>query len=112
MAKLLDCARDILHIAVEMGEAFSDDIDFDEGDLYMFDQTWGSTALGFGGIGGQAMTTATTYVFVPKDLNRGYVYFGGRYAYDCPINNRFREDLRNHRMASVQESGRYIKEDK
>ena len=36
----------------------------DDYELHIFQQTWGSTALGFGGIGGQAMTTANTYVFL------------------------------------------------
>ena len=35
-------------------------------DIIMFDQTWGSTALGFPGVGGSAMTEATTYVLIPK----------------------------------------------
>lgn len=46
----------------------------------MFPQTWGSTSLGYGGIGGSAMTTAYTIV-----VSRGRehcVYFGcGRLAY-------------------------------
>lgn len=33
-----------------------------EFEFYMFPQAWGSTSLGFGGIGGQAMTSAYTTV--------------------------------------------------
>lgn len=33
--------------------------------LHDFDQTWASTALGFGGVGGSAMTTARTYQMSP-----------------------------------------------
>ena len=80
----------------------------EEFDVYDFDQLWGSTALGFGGVGGSAMTTARTYVLIPKDdKEKAYVYFGGGYAYTCPINDRFNEDIQKHRMASVAESGRY-----
>ena len=46
----------------------------------MFPQTWGSTALGFGGIGGQAMTPAYT-VIVQDGVGPAAVYFGGRLAY-------------------------------
>lgn len=76
-------------------------------DIYDFDQTWGSTALGFGGIGGSAMTTARTYVLIPMDEEKAYVYFGGRFAYQCGINDKFREDLRNRRMSDVMGSGKY-----
>ena len=34
--------------------------------IYDFDQTWASTALGFGGVGGSALTTARIYVLVPN----------------------------------------------
>ena len=48
-------------------------------DVVVFTQMWGSTALGFGGIGGAAMTTAPTIVFRLGDHYA--VYFGGRHAY-------------------------------
>lgn len=104
---LVKTARDILNISEHMRRQFYNDVNYDDGDLYMFDQTWASTALGFGGMGGSAMTKATTYVFVPRELATAYVYFDGQFAYECGINDRFREDIRNHRMASVMESGRY-----
>lgn len=48
----------------------------------MFPQVWSSTALGFGGIGGQAITSAYTVV-LQSDVGHGYcVYFGGRFAYN------------------------------
>jgi hypothetical protein len=47
----------------------------------MFPQTWSSTALGFGGVGGQAMTPAYT-VIIESDYCLGFcVYFNGRFAY-------------------------------
>lgn len=49
--------------------------------LRVFPQVWGSTALGFGGIGGQSMTSA--YTTVVEDAYDGFysVFFGERLAY-------------------------------
>jgi hypothetical protein len=46
----------------------------------MFAQTWSSTALGFGGLGGQAMTPAYTVV-VTGPSGHLAVYWAGRFAY-------------------------------
>lgn len=78
-----------------------------DGKLYDFDQMWASTALGFGGVGGSAMTWARTYVFIPKGIEEAYVFFGDRFAYKTTMNDRFWEDVKNCQMASVAESGRY-----
>ena len=88
----------------------------------VFPQTWGSTALGFPGCGGSAMTTAYTTVmnarFLPRlsSATNGEpefwgVYFGNKYAYmiDGEPTNEFFADLKNHNMASVQEAGKYHK---
>ena len=75
--------------------------------LYDFDQSWASTALGFGGVGGDAMTTARTYILIPKNEDVAYVYFGGRFAYETKMNDRFYEDMDKHDMASIKETGRY-----
>jgi len=45
----------------------------------MFVQGWGSTALGFGGVGGQAMTDA--YTIILECHGEYAVYFGGVFAY-------------------------------
>jgi hypothetical protein len=69
----------------------------------MFPQTWGSTALGFGGIGGQAVTSAYVCV-IQSNLVGGYaVYFSGRFAYmiDRP-NEKFIEDIERHRMVDAR----------
>ena len=89
--------RDILHRTKKLDHYY----------IYDFDQTWGSTALGFPGCGGSAITTARTYVLVPTERERAYVYFGGRFAYECGINDRFQKDLDKQDMASVVESTRY-----
>ena len=51
----------------------------------MFPQTWGSTALGFGGIGGAAMTPAYTVV-VTGPSNQVAVYWAGQHAYTIDMN--------------------------
>jgi hypothetical protein len=68
----------------------------------MFPQTWSSTALGFGGIGGQAFTSAYVCV-IESTLVGGYaVYFCGRLAYviNRP-NEKFWEDISLHRVVDA-----------
>ena len=78
----------------------------DELQVYHFPQTWGSTALGFGGVGGQAFTTA--YTTVVMDHIAAAVYFGGRLAYVIPeVNQAFMEDLARHGMAEKGCTGKY-----
>lgn len=77
--------------------------------VYIFEQTWGSTALGFGGMGGQAMTTANTIVLIPINNHQDcFVYFAGRFAYSVPYSDVFGEDVKNYRMASVNGMSKYI----
>lgn len=74
--------------------------------VYSFPQTWGSTALGFGGIGGAAMTTATTTVILYESC--GLVYFGQRKAYLIErINETFWNDVCKFNMAYCDESSKY-----
>ena len=81
---------------------------YPEIEMYMFPQMWGSTALGFGGFGGQAMTSA--YTTVVNDVAYGYygVFFGEKLAYlITEPNDKFFEDLKNQKMASVSECKKY-----
>lgn len=72
--------------------------------VYCFPQTWGSTALGFGGIGGAAMTTAYTVVVIGPQQD-ACVYFNGRLAYHVKVpNDTFAFDLGRHLMRSVREA--------
>lgn len=72
-----------------------------------FPQTWGSTALGFGGIGGAAVTTA--YTVVLKMNNYYAVFFSDSLAYTIQDPKpQFFEDMKNQRMASVSNSSAYI----
>ncbi len=74
--------------------------------VYQFPQGWGSTALGFGGIGGAAITSADTTVV--ESLNHCAVYFAGRLAYvvEAP-NQKFWEDVNSRSLAEVGKQGAY-----
>lgn len=61
----------------------------------MFPQTWGSTSLGFGGMGGAAMTPAYTVV-VTGPGNQLAVYWAGKHAYTIDLSRmteQQRQDL-------------------
>ena len=75
----------------------------------MFVQMWGSTALGFGGIGGAAMTES--YTVILRHENRWAICFGGRLAYciDKPNLENIHADLKAKSMASVCDARRYGK---
>lgn len=80
----------------------------DDVEVFHFPQTWSSTALGFGGMGGSSMTTAYTTVVLCG--RKSAVYFDGRLAYVLDIANRtFVEDLSSHNMAPVNECSKYKK---
>lgn len=83
----------------------------------MFPQMWGSTALGFGGLGGQAMTTAYTTVIECQSNGHYAVYFGssGRLAYLVPSLRQdgskfdlslFFHDIAERSLASLDEAQR------
>jgi hypothetical protein len=77
----------------------------------MFTQTWGSTALGHGGMGGAAMTTAYTIVLECRSTQEYLVYFGGTFCYKVSRKSKnlgiFLEDCKNHNLASKRESTKY-----
>jgi hypothetical protein len=77
----------------------------------MFPQTWGSTALGHGGMGGAAVTTAYTVVLECYHTQEFLVYFGSEMCYkvnrDSANFDIFIEDCKNHKLVSKRESSRY-----
>lgn len=110
--KLTQMAREILFIEEDL--PFRLDYNekphptIDDFELHTFEQIWGSTALGFGGIGGQAMTTARTYVFVSITCNQKcFVYFAGRFAYATDYSSVFIDDVRKGNMEPVARSKKY-----
>ena len=81
--------------------------------LRVFPQVWGSTALGFGGIGGQAMTAA--YTTVVEDAYEGFysVFFGERLAYLIQNpSDVFFEDMYKCNMKPVSQAGVYKRGEK
>lgn len=80
----------------------------DDFDINLFSQTWGSTALGFGGFGGMAITEAYTTVILYIPLGVCAVYFGKDFAYYVlKPNKKFYHDFMERRMASVQDHAKY-----
>ena len=77
----------------------------------MFPQSWGSTALGHGGIGGASVTTAYTVVLECDYTGEMLVYFGGRLCYK--VNKRsenfskFVEDCNAQYLADKRGSVKY-----
>jgi len=84
-----------------------DDNDFE---VYIFEQLWGNTSGGFEGIGGSAMTTQTTYVLIPKFDHDCLVFFGGRFAYKAPYNEKFKEDVAKGNIRGKSGSDYYKKQ--
>lgn len=85
---------------------------YPEFEMTMFMQTWGSTALGFGGIGGQAITSA--YTTIVSEVYSGWVgvFFGESLAYK--INNpnqKFYEDIRDNNMQPTYKASVYRREE-
>lgn len=73
-------------------------------EVLLFPQTWGSTALGYGGMGGAAVTTA--YTVIVHDHACWCVYFGeGELAYKLEYEQmspegrqNLRDDIQSHHM--------------
>lgn len=58
-------------------------------ELHLVSQTWGSTACGWGGIGGAAITTAYTLVITNKHLNAAFIYWAGKLAYVVDMDKKY-----------------------
>jgi hypothetical protein len=77
----------------------------------MFTQTWGSTALGHGGMGGASVTTAYTIVLECYATQEFLVYFGGQVCYKVSRQSKnidlFAEDCKNRCLVSKMKSEKY-----
>ena len=81
-------------------------------EMETFTQVWGNTSGGFGGVGGCAMTTQRTYVFIPQQVDEDcQVYFDGAFAYAVPYSKTFMEDVKNHSVEGRGHQGKYINKD-
>ena len=111
--KLTQIAREILAIEEDLQyrlQCLKGLVSIDDFEMHTFEQTWGSTALGFYGIGGQTLTTARTYVFVPEnDREECFVYFSGRFAYMVNWSSEFMNDVYSRKMPSVVQAEKYNK---
>ena len=93
---------------VKEDKGFKGIIDLNELDVKVFKQPWGSTALGFPGVGGCAMTSAYTTVICSDDYKYCAVFFGDRLAYLVKDPNKvFFEDLKNCSMKPCWECEKY-----
>lgn len=71
----------------------------DEVDIVQFPQTWGSTALGIGLVGGSAISYAYTVVVSCVKTKEAAVYFGGNLGYVIKNpNSVFKEDVKNYNL--------------
>lgn len=70
-----------------------------------FTQMWGSTALGFGGMGGAAMSEAYTSVIYLGSL--AAIFFDGRHAYTVTDSETLREDIKNKKLVEISEKHKY-----
>ena len=77
-------------------------------EVELFLQTWSSTALGFEGVGGQAITSAYTVIVFCPLAGASAVYFAGRLAYlvpsHTPYAQRFAADIVGHELLSCREA--------
>lgn len=77
----------------------------------MYPQTWGSTALGHGGMGAAAVTTAYTVVLHCQRTGEFLVYFGGQMCYkvnrDSDNIQTFIQDCKDQCLVDKRESIKY-----
>lgn len=75
-------------------------------DIWQFDQSWPSTALGFNACGGDVMTSALTSVILRAD-GKVDVYFSTKKAYTKKMSPALMEDIRRFRMEPVMNAKKY-----
>lgn len=57
-------------------------------DIHIVDQMWGSTSCGWGGMGGSAMTTKFNVVIENKRNNAFFVFWDGKLAYAAEMSEK------------------------
>jgi hypothetical protein len=79
------------------------DITFSDLDISCHTQGWSDTSIGFSGIGGQALSEATTVV-IASTYGEYIVYHGFHFAYlVVHAGEKFYDDLRNHRLVGASD---------
>lgn len=82
---------------------------FDDLEVRVWKQTWGDTTLGFGGIGGQAITDAYTVVVMDKYWSECVVFHGMRYAYRTRVTDKIAEGIQKQQLVGASEFENDIK---
>lgn len=59
--------------------------------LHIVDQMWGSTAGGWGGLGGAAMSNYYTMIIENSSLSIAFIYYGGELAYIVEMDKAYHE---------------------
>ena len=88
-----------------------DDSYIDEIEIYVFPQMWGSTALGYSGIGGSAMTGSHTIIFYNTYTGNVMLSYGARFIKLNTPNRLFFEDISKGRIESECKLSKYRRED-
>lgn len=96
-------------------KGFFDEVNDPEFDVYAFPQVWVSTALGYGGIGGSAMTKATTIILYSDRKDVAYVYPGSRelgYVVEVPSsdfwNDVYKRDILPVYLPEISKYGKKV----
>ncbi len=76
--------------------------------IHIVAQTWGSTAGGWSGMGGSAMSTYYTFIIESKHLSAAFIYFGSRLCYICDMDDQYRA-IKEYRMPSQSECKKQLK---
>jgi len=78
--------------------------------FYIFPQTWGSTSLGYGGWGGQAITQSHTIIFYNEHNNNALISYGGEFIRVDNPNREFFDDIYKFRIEPKNGLGKYKRE--
>ena len=107
---LVETAMDLLTIYKDIPYRFEHrETKICDFEMETFTQMWGNTSGGFESIGGCAMTTQRTYVFIPISCNDNcIVYFEGRFAYSVPYSDIFIKDAKERKVAGCRHMGKYV----
>ena len=90
----LDIPEEYMRCWADYKSRVEDHQEMRETQVYSFQQTWGNTTCGHGGVGGQAITPAQTFVF--QSDRAWYVYQGGQFSYRVETpSEKFFDDLRD-----------------
>ena len=82
--------RNVYMIECEKHSSYEQENIINESTIMQWVQMWGSTACGFGGIGGAAMTNADTIIVEFSEYKVACVYHSGRFAYSCMTDDSYR----------------------